>query len=53
MQIPQHWTDYELLATGDVNKLEQQMQIEVENLNFEKAAELRDEINELQEKLGK
>ena len=36
-----------------IHNLEQQMEIEVENLNFEKAAELRDEIEELQKKLKK
>jgi excinuclease ABC subunit B len=34
-----------------IHALESQMQIEVENLNFEKAAELRDEIDGLKEKL--
>ena len=33
--------------------LEQQMEIESENMNFEKAAELRDEIEQLQTKLKK
>jgi len=34
-----------------IHTLEQQMALESENLNFEKAAELRDEIDELQKKL--
>ena len=34
-----------------IHNLEQQMVIESENLNFEKAGELRDEIEELQKKL--
>jgi len=34
-----------------IHAMEQQMELEVENLNFEKAAELRDEIEELRKKL--
>jgi excinuclease ABC subunit B len=34
-----------------IHHLEQQIQIEMENLNFEKCAELRDEIEELKKKL--
>ncbi|MDF2379732.1 MAG: excinuclease ABC subunit UvrB [Candidatus Gracilibacteria bacterium] len=36
-----------------IHAMETQMQLEVENLNFEKAGELRDEIDELQAKLNK
>lgn len=36
-----------------IHQLEQQMEIEAENLNFEKAAELRDEIETLKKKLQK
>jgi excinuclease ABC subunit B len=36
-----------------IHHLEQQMQIESENMNFEKAGELRDEIEQLQVKLNK